>query len=324
MNRFFLFGVLLINFVAASNAKASCGSASCPLNGYRHLGSGRLEILLSHDYINQNRIYVGSSRSFVGALPNPHDEVQTINDRTALRLQYGISDAFGVGLEVPYIYRYHKHIEDGEPETFNFSGLGDVAVTGQYAFDLSHEDVDAMLSLILGAKLPTGVTNAKGTSGETAEVTIQPGTGSTDMLAGLNYHQGIATVPTIGGEYSSLPLTLGILYQLNGKGTNDYQIGRTLMGHLGTEYQFTHSAYFLFQVNAMVRAKANVGSTDELPTNTGGTWIFASPGLRLEINDMLSAFTYFQLPVYQHVNGIQQGAPFYLQVGFSASVGLIE
>jgi hypothetical protein len=316
--------VLVFSFGIVNNLQASCGSATCPLNGHHYLRRGWIHLMLTHEYINQDQIYVGSSRSFVGALPNPHDEVQTLNEQNIFSIQYGLSDVFAVNVGLPFIHREHRHIAEGKTETFNFSGLGDIILTGQYAVLVPSEEFAPYLSFQVGAKLPSGMTNATSTEGEEAEVTIQPGTGSLDAIFGLNYRQTIFSVPTVSGEFSALPLVLGVSYQVNGKGTNDYRLGNTLLAHFGTEYQFLKRASLLLQANAMVRDFADVGSTGEFRQNTGGTWIFVSPGLSLQLSDAFSAYTYVQIPVYRNVHGIQQTAKVNFQFGISASVGLLE
>ncbi len=307
-----------------SIASASCGSATCPLDNHRYMLSGRLHIMAAYEYINQDRIYVGSSPSYVGALPNTHDEVQTINQRGFVLGQYGLSDRLALQFELPFVHREHSHIENGVTDNFNFSGLGDVIVGGQYAFLTAYDAFEPSLSLRFGAKLPTGATDATSTAGEPAEVTIQPGTGSFDAIVGLNYRQDLVSVPMFSGEYATVPFSIGVSYSANGKGTNGYRVGNTLLVSLGTEYQMLDRLGLLLQVNGMVRDHADVGTTGELPENTGGTWIFASPGLNLRLNDALSLFGYVQLPVYINVHGIQQASRFNLQVGVSVDMAVVE
>jgi hypothetical protein len=197
-------------------------------------------------------------------------------------------------------------------------------VTGEYAVIVPSAEFSPYLTLQVGAKLPSGVINATSTEGEQAEATIQPGTGSLDVIFGFNYRQTIFSVPTASGDSSALPLIVGVSYQVNGKGTNDYQLGNTWLAHLGTEYQFLKRASLLLQANGMFRDFADVGSTGEFPQNTGGTWVFVSPGFSLQLDDAISAYMYVQIPVYRNVHGIQQTAKFNLLFGLSAYIGLLE
>lgn len=114
----------LISFLGTvsyvTRAAASCGAATCPLDLHKPLELGRLHLMVSYEYINQDQIYVGSNKSYVGALPNPHDEVKTINQRTLLQGQYGLTQSLGVSFALPFIVRDHTHLEGGVPETFKF------------------------------------------------------------------------------------------------------------------------------------------------------------------------------------------------------------
>ncbi len=312
--------------VSIKTAGASCGAAVCPLNTHRGFSKGLLQLQLSHEYINENQINVGSKKSFVGALPNPHDEVQTKNQRALLAAQYGLTRSLGVSVEVPFIIRDHSHIEDSSLETFHFDGLGDVTVSGQYSMAFSAANSTGELSLLAGIKTPTGVTDVKNDEGtEEAEVTIQPGTGSWDGFFGMNLHLPLASVRTLaGGLYSTLPINASLNYRVNGKGKNDYRFGKQIMAHLGTEYQIFPKFSLLFQANGRWQDFADVGTTGEFRSNTGGTWIFLSPGASFQFGEAFSAYSYAQLPVYQKVNGIQQVAKLNLQVGLSANVNLLK
>ncbi len=306
----------------------SCGSATCPLNNYRSLHGGWLNLAFTHEYINQDEIYVGSSRSAIGAIPGDHDEVQTINERNDLSLQAGMSDALSVGVNVPFISRQHSHIghENGNDvwESWNISGLGDIRMSASYALLLPSEPADPGIVVIGGIKFPTGVTRLRNDAGEQAEVPIQPGTGSTDGIVALNVRQGIASVPTLSGVYGEIPLIVGASYQFNGAGTDGYRSGNVFFAHLESMYQFASRASILLQFNGKFQGFADVGTTNEPRGNTGGTWVFVSPGLNVHLNDALEGTAYVQFPLYQNVHGIQQSARYNISMTLSYGLNLFE
>ncbi len=324
---------------------ASCGSATCPLHADQHLAAGQLQVSFVHEYINQNRIYVGSERSFVGAIHYDHDEVQTLNERSVFQLHYGIVDRLGFSVDVPFVHREHSHIHNEEAvvdvspgrreshithgeslawESWSFSGMGDVVLSGNAALLLPAGEFEPYLGITVGLKLPTGVTDVRNTEGEEAEVTLLPGTGSNDFMVGVNYRQSLLTVQTLTGEYGTLPLTLGATYQVNGKGKDDWRFGNSLVASIGTEYRLTKHATLLFQVDVKFQGFADAGLTGEPRENTGGVWLFASPGLAAQLSDVFSGFAYAQVPVHTNVHGIQQTSDFNLQFGLRANVGLLE
>ena len=322
---FYCFLLITLNFY---NLLASCGSASCPLHINNPLLRGAFSLRLSHEYINQDQIYVGYNKSFVGAIPEHHDEVSTLNQITSFALGYGITDFLSLDLVIPYIHREHSHIHNhqGEQilETWNFNGIGDMVLTANISL-FENIDAGSSLNIISGVKLPTGVSDAKNEEGELAEVTIQPGSGSTDFIMGASYTHSLASLPTVSGSlYSALPVTFEVSYKLNTKGTDDYKIGNVLLLHLSTAYRIIERASLLLQVNARFQDHADVGETNEPEENTGGKWIFVSPGLKFYLTEALSIYSYFQLPLYQNVNGIQQAAPYNLQVGIHQELNLFN
>ncbi|HVO74591.1 MAG TPA: transporter [Ignavibacteriaceae bacterium] len=306
----------------------SCGSAACPLNSNNPLVRGLFFLRLSHEYIDQDRIFVGSSRSFVGAIPEEHDEVSTLNQITAFSLGYGLTDFLSLNFALPFVHREHSHIHHGEEgpelEHWNFTGVGDAVLTANISL-FNNGNNNSLLNLIAGVKLATGVTDFKNPEGEAAEVTIQPGTGSTDFLLGAAFTKNLASVPVLAGpKYSSLPLTLLASYKINTKGTDDYMYGNELLLHLSTSYRFIEQASLLLQVNARFLGKADPGLTGEPAENTGGKWVFISPGIKFFPMEGLSLYGYYQIPVYQNVNGIQQAAAYNLQVGIQQEINFFD
>jgi hypothetical protein len=319
---------LAVLFGTNHHALSSCGAASCPLNSFHTLAHGSLQIGYRHEYINQDQVYVGSTKAFVGAITQHHDEVQTINSSNVIQISYGIVERLSFDVDVPFISREHSHIHHHQGqdvwESWNFSGLADMIISGHLAILVPSSEFTPHLSLIAGVKLRTGVTHAKNAEGEEAEVAIQPGSGSTDGILGVNFRQTLFSVPTLSGEYSALPFVAGATYQSNSTGTDGWRFGNTLVASIGTSYQFTRRTSLLLQLNGRFQGFADVGTTGEPRENTGGTWIFASPGLSVQLNDAFAAYSYVQFPVYQNVHGIQQTARLNLRFGIEASVNLLE
>jgi hypothetical protein len=250
--------------------------------------------------------------------------VQTINRRYLVQAQYGASDAVGLSLSIPFISREHVHLEDGERENFAFGGLGDITVSGEYALLLPASPFDPLLSLIAGVKLPSGSTEKIGTTGDRAEITIQPGTGSLDGFIGANFRQDLLSVPDLSGLHTSVPLIMSVTYHHAGKGADDYRFGNILLVHLGTEYDLAREVTVMLQCNGKIQGFDDVGRTGEVRGNTGGTWIFVTPGLRSRFSDAFSCYLHLQIPIYQNVHGIQQTAGLYFQMGLSFATDLLE
>jgi hypothetical protein len=302
-----LFVLCLVTAFVIPSAWASCGSSSCPIE-LRALDAAhpdRFTLDLSFQYIDQDQPMIGSHKARVGELPSHHDEVRTINRITTLQLVYALSDRLQLSIAVPRVSRDHEHNHNhhGEvlPESWQFSGAGDVALQARGR-------VTDSLSLIGGVKLATGARHETNADGEEAEVTIQPGTGSTDFLGGLSWHGGIVRDTSLGGAMghsTRIPLFATAIYRVNGSGTERYRRGNELQVNAGGEYPLASRVNLAAQLNARLLSRDEPGHTDEDPALTGGRFLYASPGLNVTLTPSVSAYAFLQVPLYQHVNGIQ-------------------
>jgi hypothetical protein len=156
--------------------------------------------------------------------------------------------------------------------------------------------------------------------GEEPEPSARPGTGSWDGQAGIHVMRS-ASLPGLGGVHVWTPIFASVLGRLNGRGTEEYRLGHELQLNAGSSYPLAGPVTLLAQVNARFRGRDDAGSTDALSANTGGTWVFVSPGLSLASARGASIYGYVQMPVYQRVNRIQIVAPWMLSTGVSFPLG---
>ena len=176
-------------------ASASCGSAFCTINTSWDAHGAWLEpgarLDLRYESIRQDQPRSGRTDVGVGEIRRHHDEVLTLNRNLLASLDYTLNQDWGVNLLVPIVDRYHEHIHNhggGQiPQSWDFTELGDVRVMGRRRLS-SSEDVNAHTvstsAVNLGLKLPTGKTDVKNAAGEEAERSLQPGSGTTDLVLG--------------------------------------------------------------------------------------------------------------------------------------------
>jgi hypothetical protein len=302
-----LFALCLAAALVAPAAWASCGSSSCPIE-LRALDAAhpdRFTLDLSFQYIDQDQPMIGTRNARVGELHAHHDEVRTINRIATLQLVYAPTDRLQFSIAVPRVSRDHEHLHNHHgaviPESWQFAGIGDVALQARGRITES-------LLLIGGVKLATGARHEANDEGEEAEVTIQPGSGSTDYLGGLAWHGGFVRDTSLGGAMghsTRIPLFASATYRVNGNGTERYRRGNELQVNAGGEYPLASRLNLAAQLNARVLSRDEPGDTGEDPALTGGRFLYASPGLNVTLTPSLGAYAFVQLPLYQKVNGIQ-------------------
>lgn len=321
MKRSLLLALLWL-FTLTPELQASCGSAICPIDtlSLERGGKGWIRVGYEFEYVDQDQPRVGTKKAAVGAIHGHHDEAYSVTRLHRWVASAGITDRLSVDLQIPFVNRSHQHVHHHHGsdiwDTWNLSGIGDLSVQARYIFFKPDEKSHPALSFILGGKFPTGAHHEESDSGSHAEVGVQPGTGSYDVLFGLGSHQTFS-VPTPGGDYATLPFFVTATYQRNGESEDDYKLGNVFQANVGTSYPLTSWLGLLTQVNAKVRERDDQGRTSEEVGKTGGEFIYVSPGLEVWLSKRWSLMGLIQFPVYQRVNQIQLTSDYNLLAGLS-------
>ena len=302
MKGIFLLGALL----APLTASASCGSAFCmvdtqwSMQGVDTSAGTRLD--LRYEYIKQDQPQNGRDKIGVGQIPRDHDEVSTLNRNYVGTLDHSFNANWGVNVAVPVVSRDHHHImnnDDGTqtPESWMFTELGDVRVLGRYQFapTESAEHSLGQWGLYFGAKLPTGSHTVANKEGETAERTLQPGTGTTDALFGAFVRSALPLK-----DMSWFAQTL-VQFPLNTR--DEYKPGKRLSIDTGLRYESTERLALLLQANLLFRGRDSGDQAE--PEDSGGKSLWLSPGISFAVTQNIQAYGFLQLPLYQYVNGVQ-------------------
>jgi hypothetical protein len=310
-----LIGTLL---PAINDANASCGSAFCMVNTNWNLQGVAVEpglrLDFRYEYINQDQPMAGRDKIAIGQIPRDHDEVKTINRNYIATIDYTVNDKWGVSANVPVSDRFHVHLDNDTgapvPERWNFTRLGDIRILGRYQWR-SEDSAARKLNFYgvnLGLKLPTGDIHVQNPDGERAERTLQPGTGTTDLLLGAFYNQLLAN--------SDASWFVQALWQTPLNSRDDYRPGKRLSFDVGYRYEATEKLGLMIQLNALCKGRDS-GLQAE-PDDSGGKFVFISPGVSYAFTKNFQLYGFVQKPLYQHVNGVKLTADWSAVVGVSA------
>jgi hypothetical protein len=310
-----LMGILVLGAVAGE-ADATCGSAFCMVNTNWDVQGAwtepGLRFDLRYEYINQDQPMSGSSKVAVGQIPQHHDEVQTINRNWLATFDYTFNDKWGVSAVLPVVDRNHTHIHNhqGEQlmENWDFTKVGDVRVLGRRQW--SSENRDALrvdfYGVTFGLKLPTGATDVRNAEGELAERSLQPGSGTTDLLLGAYFSRQL-------GSGSSWFTDLQMQQPLNSY--SEYKPGLRVGWDLGYRYGASDKLTLMIQLNALYKDRDQ--GLEAEPEDSGGNFLYVSPGLSYVITKNVQLYGFVQLPLYQYVNGVQLTADWAAVAGIS-------
>lgn len=304
--------------LAALDAGASCGAAFCVVNTDWSAQGAWLEpgarFDLRYETIDLDQPRTGTRNVAVGELPRDHDEIETRNRNVVAGADWSLAPEWGLSLSIPYVDRQHRHNRNNEDgsvqlESWSFRGLGDARVQARYQFFDSSSDPAAPRSagLMFGVKLPTGRHDVANAEGELAERTLQPGTGTTDLLAGAYWH-GAAPL----ADFSWFARAQAVLPANERDG---YKPGRQLLVDAGLRYALARDVAFMLQVNYLAKGRDS-GSQAE-PEDSGQRLVFASPGISWNVAKTAQLYAFVQLPLYQAVNGVQLTADWSALAGVS-------
>jgi hypothetical protein len=310
----------LVLLLFAGSLRASCGSSSCPidLNALNAPITGQIGFDLSFQYINQNRPRIGTRSAFVGEIPTDHDEVKTTNRIATALLTYAATNNLQLSLAVPWVSRSHMHFTatDGEstvngsfPESWKFDGIGDIVLQSRYRLVANGRATAAGLWLITGLKLPTGSHDKRNELGDVAEITLQPGSGTTDGIVGLSWQGGMNRPTALSGplgHYAVIPFFASATYQARTGDVDGYRLGNEFQISSGTAFPISDSVVALLQLNGRMREKDRIvsGPPEKDTDFTGGTYLYASPGIRFDVRGV-GMYAIVQVPLYQRVNELQ-------------------
>jgi len=312
--------LLMGGFLAVASAQvvqASCGASFCSINTNWNMQGAAVEpgwrLDLRAEYIDQDQPRSGNDDIAVGQVRRHHDEVETRNRNAQAVIDYAVNERLGFSATIPVTDRDHLHIHNHHgakiPESWDFTRLGDIRVQGRYQWSMAGREDAGMgnFGLNLGLKLPTGQTHVDNADGDRAERSLQPGTGTTDLLLGAYYNQLLSSM-------DSSWFVQGVWQQPLNRHEH-YEPGHRLSADLGYRYEASSKVGLLAQINTLYVARDRGAEAE--PKDTGGKFVYFSPGATFAVTPNAQLYGFVQLPMYQYVNGVQLTADWSLAAGVS-------
>ena len=288
----------------------ACASCGCSLSsdaamGYSAMPGWRLSI--EYDYIDQDQLRSGT-HAVSGVPAGTELEHQTLNQYVTTGLSYSPNSSWNLTLLIPYVIRSHSTYGIYDPtqplpelsRSFS-SSLGDMKLIASYQGFLPTNN----FGIQLGVKLPTGQygTAVEFYSGPNAgtplDASLQPGTGSTDVIVGAYYYAAISQNldAFINGQFQA-----AVQHRMDQPG-NDYRPGNTTTVSLGLRYAGNPRWIPQLQMN-LLHKEPDTGALADVQ-NTAGNVAYVSPGVTVQLAARLHLFAFAQLPLYSNLYGIQ-------------------
>lgn len=315
--------------IPAAARAGSCSSDGCPMDVRGHDSAGRrFSVDVAYQYVGEDQLWMGSGpASATDIASQQHVEQYNRSNTTLFTARGQALNWLGFSASMPWIDRSHAHIAEHHtgfflPESWEYQGIGDLALISYLSPWNGGSAGGGPVTLQLGVKLPTGQTDVGSMQyglWVEPEPSVQPGSGSTDMLAGAQLRRAVP-IRTLQGESSDMALTLGLVQRWNGRGTHDYRMGNESAVNLAAGYPMLPAVSLLAQINTRWMQADEPGPAD-VQHSAGGTEVLATPGLRARLAPGLAAYVYYQFRLYQHVENLQTVSPYHFTFGTVYSFG---
>lgn len=294
----------LLLAACAGTGHASCGASACSLMTDRYAQGADVHPGWSADLrleaLTQKRLRSGT-RSIDAAEVVDEEAIERRTRNLALvtSLTHGFEGGWSLTLRAPLLRRDHVHDlideatgQPGEREQWRFTRLGDVQLIARRQFELA--DPGASWALFGGVKLPTGSTRVANAAGARAERSLQPGSGTTDLVLGVAARQALGAQDAV---FAQAGLTQALAAD------EGYKPGRRTELSVGWSHAYSPVLGTVLQAN--LRQRGRDAGVQAEPEVSGSTTLDLSPGVTLAVGSGSTLYAYLQLPVYQKVNGIQ-------------------
>jgi hypothetical protein len=302
--------VLITTLLEAPRPAYACASCGCTLSADAAMGysaSAGWRMSIEYDYLHQDQLRSGTQT--LSTVPDGIElERETLNRYITAGLDYSPSSNWNFNLLVPYVVRTHStygEFDSTQPlpelSSSRSSSLGDVKLIGSYQGLLPTHN----LGVQLGVKLPTGrygtAVDFQGgpNAGTPLDASLQPGTGSTDIIVGAYFYRAISQDFDFfaNGQFQS-----AVRHHMDQPG-NDYRPGNATTISFGFRYEAHPQWVPQLQVNLLHKSR-DQGALADIQS-TAGNVAYVSPGITLRVADKLHVFGFAQIPVYSNLYGVQ-------------------
>ena len=261
---------------------------------FRQRPPGNWQFALTYDFNNIAEFYSGTDK-----------RSSTLKRRThsgLLEVSYGLTSRISVS-SLLSVVRQNRVAAN----TVRTQGLGDMAILAQYAVIPSNALTQRSLAIGIGPKIPVGDSKTKTSEGILLPESLQPGTGSWDLLAWGFFSQGLR-------PFTAASLFATTSYKISGENWRNFRYGDELSITVGSSYATVTP--FDFSLLLQFRTIDEYELNGVIEPNTGGTWFDIVPGIYLKLSNTFGLRASGAIPLYRDVTGTQ------LTTTYTASVSL--
>jgi hypothetical protein len=290
-----LVAVAIVAAYAPSPASACsicrCGDAAFNALGTDIYAPGAFRLALDWDHFDKTQGPPGASES-------------QIQNGVTLTTSYTFGESANLVARVPYSFKSLTTTAGGVSDVTDTHGFADpefFAWIRLWASDLSPGlGRRSWLSAQFGVKTSWGEDDLTGPDGERLDQHAQPGTGSTDVFAGLG---GLTLLDARSTLFGS------VQYRWTGTNTYGYRYGRIFLANLGYDRKLGSAVDAVLELNYRWAGKDTVDASGVQDPDTGGALLYVTPRVLVSLGRGIVARAAVLIPTFQNLNGYQTERP---------------
>jgi len=310
--------IFILLLLLATNVKSlsqTCCSGGVPLSSNLGMPPGEKGIWQFNLSYDQNVLRTLKEGSNV----LDDDSRERITRSILVEAGYGITNRLSLDVFFSFVNQQRKIKQFNNTDLVSTSGIGDMVVLFKYRIT-KPEDIRQNLLIGIGPKMPTGRSDFTRDDGIILNADLQPGSGAWDALLYGFYNRSFGFRPSMG-------FSISLVYALKGVNPDyfngqSYNFGNEFLGQAAIVEKFALGKQ-VFDLNLTFRYRQQ--RTDRfnntfLP-NTGGQFLFLTPGGTYYITPKLSINISGDIPIYTKVEGTQLAPTYRISAGIFLVVG---
>ncbi len=237
---------------------------------------------------------------------HPGAESQNFTTINFFMLNYGLGENLTVGVSLPYVYtdKLRTASYDDELESLNIAHMGNIsAISDTTLFSLwrifDQEQHPFSMALLSGINIPTGKSSERDQEGQLFPAADQPGSGAWSPFGGLIFTQ----------KWDTFLISTNLIYTQATEGAQQTVASSLFDVNLGAVLQLYEESRTQIHLDGIVELNAEYATQNRIAgitdPDSGGYSLFFVPGFRLSINSMVSLYLGGNIPIFEHVYGIQ-------------------
>jgi hypothetical protein len=287
--------LLIIVLVMPAAPAFACSICRCGDPTFNSLGTnvysaGQFHLALDWDRFSKSQRTVEDGRIGTDA---------EVENRYTATLSYSFAERFLVVARLPVSHRDLTTTFADESERVRTTGVSDPELYGLVRLWSSNFGPGlgrrTWISAVFGVKTPWGRNDVR-QDGERVDEHAQPGTGSTDLFGGLS-----------GFYLFDADSTVFASVQYRGTGRNDfgYKYGNIAMANVAYERKLSEVFDGVVEMNFRHAQRDEVNREGEVDPNTGGSILYVTPRLLVNVGHGLVLRLAVQIPAVKSLHGVQ-------------------